>query len=595
MNWNTVFFVLIAVAYYMSLPKLMPSVVTTGKLNDSYDYIIVGAGSAGSVIASRLSEDADVSVLLLEAGGDYTENENFHIPLMALRLQKSESDWIYYTVPQKESHWGMVDNKSYWPRGKVLGGSSIYNTMQYTRGNRYDYDEWAELGCEGWSYKDILPYFLKSEDMLIESLKSSKYHNTGGYLAVSSVGVTPIADVYLQAGMEMGYDIVDYNGEIQTGWSPMQATTRNGIRSSTSVEFLGRINGRSNLHISVRSMATKINIENKIAKGVYFIKDGRKMYIEARKEVIVSGGTINSPQLLMLSGIGPKEHLESLGIDVEVDLPVGDNLQDHLLLFSSTNITEDIGITEEKVNSVQNKIKYQLFGTGLYAATGLDGNGFFCTLETDQKKCAPDIQFLMLSLSLEHNMLNLKEDVANEYLNRPGSIGFATVISLVDPKSVGSIRLKSSDPFDYPIIDPKYLTDRRDVDAYIRGLRLWEKYISTPAMRAIGANVKKMKLSFCLHHEFQSDAYWECIVRHLAATVYHPAGTCKMGRSDDKTAVVDPQLRVKGIKNLRVADASIMPNVITGNTNAPVIMIAEKVSDMIRGRDTVQHLRRDDV
>ncbi|KAL4223938.1 hypothetical protein ACF0H5_017397 [Mactra antiquata] len=595
MNWFAAFGIIIAIGYYFIARKPMMSVVTLGKLNTSYDYIVVGAGSAGSVIASRLSEDSDVSVLLLEAGGDYTESELYHIPLLIFSFQRTESDWEYYTVPQEESHLGMVENRSYWPRGKLLGGTSILNSMQYARGSRHDYDEWAELGCDGWSYKDVLPYFLKSEDMLIDSLKDSKYHNTGGYLGISTGGVSPISDVYLQAGKEMGYDIVDYNGEVQEGWSPMQLTVRNGVRSSTSLEFLGRINGRKNLHISVRSMVTKINIENKTAKGVYVIKDGRKMYIEAKKEVIVSGGAVNSPQLLMLSGIGSKQHLESLGIKVEVDLPVGDNLQDHLLLHTFSSISEDVGITEEKIKSVINELKYQLFGTGIYSIAGVDGNGFFCTYETDKKSCAPDIQFMMYSLSMSDNNFNIKDDIAKEYLHKPGSFGFSTVMSLLDPKSVGTIRLQSADPFDYPLIDPQYLTDRRDMDTYIRGFRLWEKYMSTPAMKAIGASVEKMKLSFCLQHEFRSDAYWECIVRHLAYTVYHPVGTCKMGRSDDKTTVVDPQLRVKGIKNLRVADASIMPNVISGNTNAPVIMIAEKVSDLIRGKNTVNYLRRENV
>lgn len=580
------------VYFYMFRWSSMPSVVTTTELHGSYDYIVVGAGSAGSVVASRLSEDPDVTVLLLEAGGDYTVNDSYHIPLHFFELQKTNADWEYYTVPQKESHLGMLENRSYWPRGKLLGGSSIFNSMQYTRGSKHDYDEWAELGCKGWSYKDVLPYFLKSEDMRIDSLKNSKYHNVGGYIGVSTGGVTPIADVYLKAGEEMGYKLTDYNGEIQEGWSPMQLTIRNGVRSSTSLEYLGRAIGRQNLHVAIDALVSKIDIKGKEAKGIYFIKNGRKQYIKANKEIIISGGAVNSPQLLMLSGIGPKKHLEDLNINVVADLPVGDNLQDHLLLHTYASMTEDIGITQEKIQSWKTQLQYKLFGTGILSIAGLDATSFFCTYDTKEKDCAADIQFMMYSVAMSDNFIILKDDVAKDFLFPKDSLGFTTVISLLDPKSVGTIRLKSADPFDYPLIDPQYLTDKRDIDAYVRAFRLWEKYLSTPSMKKIGASIDKMNLKICSQYEFRSDDYWICITKHLAYTVYHPAGTCKMGRKDDPTAVVDSELKVKGIKGLRVVDASIMPNVISGNTNAPVIMIAEKASDMIRGKNTVKEFKR---
>ncbi|WAR12782.1 DHGL-like protein [Mya arenaria] len=570
----------------------MPSVVTE-TLDNEYDYIVVGAGSAGAVIASRLSEDVGSRILLLEAGGDYTTNASYHVPIQFFDLQKTSADWEYYTVPQKYSHQGMVEERSYWPRGRLLGGSSIFNSMQYTRGSRHDYDEWADMGCNGWSYEDVLPYFLKSEDMLIDDLKSSKYHNTGGYIGVSTGGVTPIADVYLKAGQEMGYKLNDYNGEIHQGWSPMQLTIRNGVRSSTSLEFLGRAKGRPNLHVGIHSLVTKIAFENKRATGVYAIRNGRKYFFKANKEVIVSAGAVNSPQLLMLSGIGPREHLEDLNIKVEADLPVGENLQDHMLIHMFSPITEDIGITRNKIDNWVTDLRYKMFGTGIKSIAGLDATSFFCTYDTKQKDCAADIQFMMYSGYMDENYLCFKDDVANAYLApKPNLPGFSTVISLLDPRSVGTIRLKSDDPFEYPLIDPKYFSDNRDVDTYIKGIRLWEKYLATPAMKKIGATVNKMKLPFCKQHKFQSDDYWVCVVRHLAYTVYHPAGTCKMGRVDDPTSVVDPQLRVKGIKGLRVADASIMPNVISGNINAPVIMIGEKAADLIRGKVTVDHLKR---
>ena len=577
----------IVLAYYFSpLQSKIPSVVTK-QLNSTYDYIIVGGGSAGSVVAARLSEDPENTVLLLEAGGDYTENPTYHVPFGFFDLGWTSADWAYYTVPQTHACQGMKKHRSFWAKGKVLGGSSILNAMQYTRGSRHDYDEWETLGCTGWGYKDVLPYFLKSEDMLMESLKDSEYHSKGGPLAVSGGAVTPLADKYLQAGKELGYDIVDYNGEVQEGFSENQLNVRKGVRSSTSLEFLGRATDRRNLHVAVNSFATKIKIEEKTAKGVYFRREERDHFVKATKEVIVSAGTINSPQLLMLSGIGPKAHLANLGINVYSDLPVGENLQDHMVIFAMSSLNTTDAITKSTVDSWLTKIKYNLFGTGIFSGSGVESTSFFCTYADKEKPkdCAADMQFSMLGSYLSANIFDLRDDIAEDFLNKdPYALGFTITLCLIDPKSVGSLKLKSSNPYDYPLIDPKYLTDRKDVDAYIRGFRMWEKYISTPTMQSLGANFNHMNLKFCSKEKFRSDAYWECVTRHLASTAYHPVGTCKMGGRDDRTAVVDPDLKVKGIKQLRIVDASVIPVIMSGNTNAPVIMIAEKAADMIRGK-----------
>lgn len=588
------FIVAISVTYYLERGpfKKSTALILTEKLNDEYDYIVVGAGTAGSVVASRLSEDKKKSVLLIEAGGHYDEDPTLHVPVHFFSLTHGRHDWDYYTEQQKVSCLGLKDNRGFWPRGRVLGGSNMLNGMQYTRGSRFEYDEWERNGCTGWSYKDVLPYFLKSEDVQIDELKSSKYHSTGGPIAVSAGKTTPLAELYMQAGKEAGYASGDYNGENQEGFSYIQATVRNGVRSSTSVEFLGNTAERKNLHIAVNSHVTKVEIEKKRATGVYVIRDNRRHFIKARKEVIVSAGVIGSPQLLMLSGIGPKEHLESLGIEVKADLPVGKNLQDHQMVLMFTKINSSISLTQNLLENWWTKLQYKLFGSGSLGKSSLDGSGFFYADETKRGKSYVDIQFIFISQLPNVNFFNYKDEVVKEQMAKtPNDNGFSTVVSASHAKSKGTITLRSTDPFDYPIIDPQYLTDQRDIDDFIAALRIWEEFIETPTMQRLGAKVEHAKISFCSQHKFRSDAFWECVVRHLAVTEYHHCGTCKMGGKADPTAVVDPQLRVRGIKGLRVVDASVIPNVTSGNTNVPVIMIAEKASDMIRGIDSVKDFR----
>ena len=577
---------------YMYLGSSDTTSILTDKLEDEYDYIVVGGGSAGSVVASRLSEDKDKTVLLLEAGGHFDENPKFHIPIYLFDLQHTEHDWGYYTEPQKVSQLGLKDHRGYMPRGKVLGGSNMLNCLQYTRGSKYEYDEWARNGCTGWSYKDILPYFLKSEDIKFSELKSSKYHHSGGPLAVSSGKATPLAELYMKAGKEAGYKITDYNGEDQEGFNYIQLNTRNGARSSSSIELLGNTAHRKNLHIAIRSFVTKIEITNKRATGVHVIRNLKKQFIKARKEIIVSAGAINSPQLLLLSGIGPKEHLKEMGIPLKADLPVGHNFQDHQMVIMFSNINEPYGITENVKESFWTKLKYRLFGTGPLSITSLDGSGFFYADESRRGKSYADIQFIFWSFLPHVNLFNFKDEVAKELLAKsPNEHGFFTIVSVTHPKSTGTLKLKSKDPFDYPSIDPQYLTKKQDMDEFIAGIRIWEKVMETPTMKSLGVKIEQAKVSVCSQHEFRSDAYWDCFTRQLAVNVYHQSGTCKMGAENDPTSVLDPHLRVKGIKGLRVVDASIFPNVTSGNTNIPTIMSAEKISDDIRGIDSVKEIR----
>ncbi|XP_053404918.1 glucose dehydrogenase [FAD, quinone]-like [Mercenaria mercenaria] len=328
--------------YYLNSPSRTKAV---RNVNSTYDYIVVGAGSAGSVLAARLSEDPHMSVLLIEAGGEETDNSTFYDPpLLAQLLQQSQSNWEYYTTSQTKSGMASLigENRHYWPRGKVLGGTSMYNNMQYVRGSKYDYDEWAENGCIGWSYKDVLPYFLKSEDVLGREFEGSEYHHVDGPLGVSLDTVfIDLGRRFVKAGRELGFqEIDDFNGENQLGFGISQTSVRNGVRASTVKEFLRPALLRKNLQVAVNSHVTKVNIEQKTAIGVTFVENGVKKIVTKRKEVILSAGVVGSPQILMLSGIGPKKHLESLNINVVNDLPVGRNLQDHLMIVYPSDVNE---------------------------------------------------------------------------------------------------------------------------------------------------------------------------------------------------------------------------------------------------------------
>ena len=581
------------VSYYMELGPFRKLPILTDHIDDEYDYIVVGGGAAGSVMASRLSEDKDKKILLLEAGGHYDENPKFLDPIEWPSLLFTKHDWGYYTEPQEFSNFGFNENRSYWPRGRVLGGSATINLMQYTRGSKYDFDEWAVNGCTGWSYKDVLPYFLKSEDIQIEELKRSKYHSTGGPIAVSGGRVTPLADLYMQAGRELGYNVTDYNGEDQEGFNYIQVTTRSGIRSNAGVEYLSATAERSNLHIAINSFVTKVDIGEKRARGVYVIRNGRKQLIRARQEVIISSGAINSPQILMLSGVGPKDHLLEHGIDVVADLPVGQNLQDHQDVFIPTRINSSLSITQTLLDSMWTKLNFLIWGKGPISIAGSEGTAFLYLDEANRGKRSVQLQIVFLSSFLYDNFINMKEELIKEYFGKDGNVdGFTTVLLNTRPRFRGEVKLKSNDPFDYPSMNPRYLSDPEDVNELISGVRIWEKIMQTSTFKSLGVTLDQAKISFCSQHVFRTDAYWECFLRHVATTSYHPCCTVKMGAISDPTSVLDPQLRVKGIKGLRVVDTSIFPNVTVGNTQAPTIMVAEKIADVIRGIDSVKEIRK---
>ncbi|XP_066991767.2 glucose dehydrogenase [FAD, quinone] [Anabrus simplex] len=549
-----------------------------------YDFVVIGAGSAGAVMASRLSEVPAWNVLLLEAGGD--EPPGAVVPSMVISYQGTEIDWNYKTEPEQRACQSSPDKRCQWVRGKVLGGSSTINGMVYMRGNPRDYDLWAEAGNEGWSYLDVLPYFKKSEDNLQVDELGHDFHGVGGPLTVSRFPHQPdLVEGILQAGEELGYPRnPDLNGAVLTGISLAQTTSKDGSRMSSSRAFLRPARDRRNLHILINTTATRVLTDSntKTAIGVEFVRNGRTEFVRVGKEVIVSGGAINSPQLLMLSGIGPKEELERVGIPVVHDLPgVGRNLNNHVaypVTFIQKNTSDTFDLDWTSV------VDYMLYRRGPMASTGLSQvTAKFNSKYADPSGNHPDLQMFFAG-----SLANCAKTGAVGELQDPSSqsqerrVYFSPVV--LHPRSRGYITLKSSDPLEPPLIYANYFSDPRDMDVIVDGFNLAVKLGETNVLKnQYGFELDRTPVPECQNIPFASDEYWRCAVTHLSGPeVNHQAGSCRMGPIGDPEAVVDPQLRVQGMKYLRVVDASVIPANISGNTNAPVIMIAEKAADMIK-------------
>jgi choline dehydrogenase len=515
-----------------------------------YDYIIVGAGSAGCVMANRLSENPANRVLLLEAGAP-DRNPFIHIPAGLANLSNNKKiNWAYMTEPQAE----LNQRRMYWPRGKVLGGSSSINAMVYIRGQAEDYDNWAALGNPGWDFASVLPFFKKSED---QQRGESEFHATGGPLSVQDLRYSnPLSDVFLQAGQQAGFALTDdFNDAQQAGLGLYQVTQKNGLRCSSAVAFLKPALKRPNLEVKTRALATRLLLENGRVHGVEASIKGKKHSFSAG-EVILSSGAINSPQLLMLSGIGPADHLQEAGVPVKHDLPgVGQNLQDHLDIC--TLISSSSPDTYDKVSEILAGIRYVLGKRGPATSNLAEAGGFICSsLATDDR---PDIQF--------HFVPAMLDDHGRHIL--PGR-GMTIHACQLRPYSRGEIRLKSTDPASPPAMQPNYLQDPRDLELMLECARQAKNIFMQPAFDSIRDGFIFPEGPAESRDE-QAD-----FIRRKAETVYHPVGTCKMG--NDPMAVVDADLKVHGIASLRVVDASIMPELISGNTNAPSMMIAEKVA-----------------
>ena len=529
--------------------------------NLEFDYVIVGGGSAGATIAGRLSEDPACSVCLLEAGGA-DKSALIHAPAGVVAMIPTRiNNWAFETVPQP----GLNGRKGYQPRGKTLGGSSSINAMVYVRGHRWDYDHWSALGNPGWSYDEVLPHFKRAEH---NEQFADEYHGQGGPLNVTYPRhASPVNQMFLDAAAQNGIALnPDYNGAEQAGAFMYQVTQKDGERCSAAKAYLTPHLGRRNLSIVTHAVSSRVLLEGRRAIGVEYLQGGATLRVRARREVIVCSGAFGSPQVLLLSGIGPAAGLRAMGVPVVYDLPgVGKNLQDHIdhvQTWRTASDTETFGVSLRGSAKLTRAIlEWRKLRSGMLTSNFAEAGAFI--------RSRPDVAIPDLQL---HFVLGIVDDHARKLHT---GHGISCHVNVMRPHSRGAVTLRSRDPHDAPLIDPKFLDDDRDFELLLAGARIQQRILESAPLAAV-----RGKMLYPVAAD-DTKALGDDI-RNRADTQYHPAGTCRMGPSDDPMAVVDARLRVRGIGGLRVADASIMPTLIGGNTNAPTIMIGEKLARMLR-------------